>query len=401
RNAAFDSAEMYYRKSIAIDKEAGKTDAIAWSYYNLGKNFEDRELYDSALYYYKEAETNTSSTFLLRDLYYNLSEVHFLMQDYELSNRYKNKQVTIRDSLDGITREALRLKDNYNRQRQQTEKIAANLKLREAEVLNRNILITTLIVCLLLLAIISFAILKYWQEKQKAELAGKNAEINQQRIDQLLQSIENKEMSAVLRGQETERKRIAQDLHDRLGSMLAVIKIHFNTVQDNLKTIEEENKRQYAKANTLLDEACEEVRHIAHDMSSGVLQKFGLVKALENLKSSINETGHLEVDVLAYGMDDERLDYKREINLYRIIQELVSNTLKHAEASEITIQLIRKDTNLDIMVEDDGTGFDPDRPKRKGMGLINVKDRVKDLNGNIVIDSGKGSGTTVTINIPL
>ncbi|MFA0960248.1 tetratricopeptide repeat protein [Roseivirga sp. BDSF3-8] len=401
RQLQFDSADYYYRKSIAINTETGNADELARTYYNLGNNFKDQEQYDSAKVYYRRAEKLTPSTILLMDTYYNLYEVYFEFGQYDSANLYHNRHIAVRDSLDHIAREAVRLRDNYEREKLRSASMQADLLRSENENLNKSMTVTILIISLLLLAVIFFAVLKYYQQRKRAQIAAKDAEINKQKVDQLLKTVENKEMSAILRGQETERKRIAQDLHDRLGSMLAMVKIHFKTVEDNLETIKEENKRQYQKANSLLDEACEEVRKISHDMASGVLQKFGLTTALNNLKGSVNETGQLKINLLTFGMEDERLDYRKEINIYRIIQELLSNTLKHAHAKEMTIQLIRKDQNLNILVEDDGTGFNPGKMKPEGMGLKNIQTRVESLNGTLEIDSGKGSGTTTTIDIPL
>ncbi|MGB3183789.1 MAG: sensor histidine kinase [Cyclobacteriaceae bacterium] len=397
----YDSAAYYYHESLAISQETGDADALSRTYYNLGNNFKDQQAYDSAKIYYKRAEALTPSGDLLWNTYSNLYEVYYYFGQYDSADLYREKHIAVRDSLDHIAREAVRLKNNYEREQLKTASMQLDLQRREAEILKKNMTVTTLIISLLLLAVIFFAILKYYQQRKRAQIAAKDAEINKQKVDQLLKTAENKEMSAILRGQETERKRIAQDLHDRLGSMLAMIKIHFKTVEDNLESIKEENKQQYRKANTLLDEACEEVRKISHDMSSGVLQKFGLISALNNLKDSVNGTGQLKINLLAFGMEDERLDYRKEINIYRIIQELLSNTLKHAKAREMTIQLLRNEQNLNLLVEDDGIGFDPGRHDPEGMGLNNVSTRVKSLKGKMEIDSGKGSGTTVSIDIPL
>ena len=184
--------------------------------------------------------------------------------------------------------------------------------------------------------------------------------------------------------------------------MLSMVKLHFKSVEENIQSIKENNLAMYSKANNLLDEACEEVRKIANDLTSGVLNKFGLIPALNSLKESIEGTGQLKIEVLVFGFDENRLEYNIEINLYRIIQELISNILKHAKASEVSIQLLKKEKRLNIVVEDNGIGFDVNQTKnKKGMGLKNIESRVDSLNGEFNIDSGKGSGTTITIDIPL
>ncbi len=160
------------------------------------------------------------------------------------------------------------------------------------------------------------------------------------------------------------------------------------------------NREQYHKATTILDEACDEVRKISHDLASGELVKFGLVAALNQLAKTIEDSGQINIKTLAFGMDN-RLESATEIALYRIVQELLSNILKHSRATQVTIQLNKAGNNLNIVVEDNGTGFDPSAVlANSGLGLKNVETRVHKLNGNIHIDSGKGRGTTTIIDIP-
>lgn len=205
----------------------------------------------------------------------------------------------------------------------------------------------------------------------------------------------------MVEGQESERHRIARDLHDRLGATLSIVKMHFKSVEESIEVLKEKNVKQYKEANDLLDEACDQVRQIAHDMASGVLIKFGLVAALEALKETVETAGQLKMNLIDIGLE-ERLSYEYEINIYRILQELLTNTLKHAQATEMNLQLFRKDNSLSIVVEDDGAGFDPEKSVEfKGMGLKNIESRVYKFDGEISIDSGKGAGTTVTIDLPL
>ncbi|MDY8136080.1 sensor histidine kinase [Aquimarina sp. 2201CG5-10] len=206
---------------------------------------------------------------------------------------------------------------------------------------------------------------------------------------------------AMIEGQEDERKRIASDLHDRLGSMLSMVKLHYQSVEKNIEHLNISNQRQYSKANLLLDKACAEVRNIAHNMVSGTLTKFGLIAALDDLKDSLEDNNTVNIDLIVHGFKN-RLEQKNEINIYRIIQELISNVLKHANASEIVIQLIFNQNGLNLIVEDNGNGFEVNNiSKDGGMGLKNVLSRVDEIKGELNIDSSLDKGTTVTIDIPL
>ncbi|MEO1052674.1 MAG: sensor histidine kinase [Bacteroidota bacterium] len=398
----YDSAIACYQKSIALDKSLGEK-ASALAFYGLGNTHKRQGRTDSALSMYEKVlAVNPQSARLLMETSWNLIDLYSEIGEFQKADSLRNAYGVLKDSLDRITLQAIVVKDSFEREQNRNQLLAKDLKIKNSELARSNILIYALVGGSILILILFFSILKNRQLKQAALISQKDAEIRQQKIDEMLKTHELKEMSAMMEGQEQERKRIAQDLHDRLGSMLSMVKIHFKTVEENIESIQEENRKQYEKADSLLDEACEEVRKIAHDMVSGVLKKFGLVPAIRSLSKSVNETGQLKIEVLDFGIEnDERLDYEIEINVYRIIQELLSNTLKHAEASEMTIQIIKKEGNLNLLVEDNGKGFDSDNVQDTGIGLKNMQARVDKLNGELNIDSGKGSGTTVSMDIPI
>ena len=179
-----------------------------------------------------------------------------------------------------------------------------------------------------------------------------------------------------------------------------MVKLHFSSLEDKIDTTNPV-KEKFLSASELLDLAASEVRMISHDLMSGVLVKFGLIPALEDLSSKINETGEIQMHLMTDNMNGS-LDGEQELQVYRIVQELIGNTLKHAKASEINIQLNEYEESVNLMVEDDGVGFDPLKLRKEtGIGLENLKARVAKLGGNLNIDSGKGAGTTILIDIPI
>ena len=220
-------------------------------------------------------------------------------------------------------------------------------------------------------------------------------------IEKLLKDQELKSIRNILDIQDKERKRIAQDLHDRLGSMLSMVKLHFQKTSINIEKLKLNNQEEYNKANKLLDEACNEVRKIAHNLNSGILKNFGLVASIEELKATLINTGEYEVELVTHQFD-ERLSFDYEVAIDRIIREIVSNILKHAEATEISFQLLRKKDVLHISVEDNGKGFDPKKiSSSTGMGLKNIRSRLLPYKGDLTIDSVIGRGTSVFIELPL
>jgi len=253
---------------------------------------------------------------------------------------------------------------------------------------------------LLALLILIIAVIGIRSLQHKRNLAETRLKLHEQKIEKLLSDQELKSINAMMEGQDKERKRIAQDLHDRLGSMLSTVKHHFSAMETKITELRDQNMVQYNTAITLLDDAVREVRHISHDMLSGTLVKFGLSAALQDLKNSIEVPGKLAVELNLFGLD-HRLDNEVEIAVYRIIQELVGNSLKHAQASEMTIQLTLSDDNLNVMVEDNGRGFDTKNITSDGIGLQNIYERIKRLNGTYHLDTAIERGTTFVIDIPL
>lgn len=208
------------------------------------------------------------------------------------------------------------------------------------------------------------------------------------------------QLQAILQGEERERKRLATDLHDGLGQLLSTIKLNVSGFQHELKV---ENGTPEVALNTslgLIDEAVGELRNISHNLMPSALLQLGLVPALDELVTKINRSGQIEVRFQTFGME-ERLSDSLEITLYRVVQELLNNALKYAKASTISVQLLREGGELNVMLEDNGVGFDTKVIKTStGIGWQNMYSRVEMLGGAIEVDSHPGHGTTVIIDLP-
>ncbi|MBT8186391.1 MAG: sensor histidine kinase, partial [Croceitalea sp.] len=258
---------------------------------------------------------------------------------------------------------------------------------------NRNWLIAA-ILALVLGA--GFATLLHKNTTKKRLLAEKDALLKQERVNNLLKQQELMSIDAMIAGQEKERQRVANELHDDLGSLMATIKLHFDKANEN------QNKTALKQAQKLLEEAYQKVRGMAHRRNSGVMGDQGLVPAIQKMAGVISGTNALQVHVEAFGMG-ERLENSLELNLFRMVQELVANVVKHAQATQVSIQLTQHDDLLNIIVEDDGKGFNRAQlnPTKRGMGLTNIEKRVEHLEGSFTIDSVLGKGTSILIDIPV
>ncbi|MBL7952713.1 MAG: sensor histidine kinase [Flavobacteriales bacterium] len=261
----------------------------------------------------------------------------------------------------------------------------------ERRALQRNILIGST----LLLGIIALLLTRTIRSRQR--LAQKETELHHEQVDQLLSQQEIKSINAMLEGQEKERDRMSKDLHDRLGSMLGGIKANMAALEDRVEEMRQD--QQYQKVNRLLDHAVGELRQISHDMAAATLNRFGLEKALKDLRETLHINGRLNVELNTFGLDD-RLERSVELALYRMVQELVSNVLKHAKARELSIAVTRSPGRLSLVVADDGIGFDTSVPN-EGIGLSNVRSRAAALSASVHVDSTPGKGTTVSIECPV
>ncbi len=241
------------------------------------------------------------------------------------------------------------------------------------------------------------ATLLYRSMRTRKRLAEKEKELHGEQVDQLLSQQEIKSINAMLEGQEKERDRVAKDLHDRLGSMLGGIKAQLGALEDRVEQVQHD--AQFQKVNRLLDETVGELRRISHDMAASTLSRFGLEKALKDLRDTIHISGRLSVELSVFG-SEQRLERSVEIAVYRIIQELVSNVLKHAKAGELSIAVTRTPGRLSVMVTDNGVGFDTGAPK-EGMGLENVRSRAAALGGMLQVDSTPGKGSSVSVECPI
>ncbi|MEA1785813.1 sensor histidine kinase [Arenibacter sp. GZD96] len=261
---------------------------------------------------------------------------------------------------------------------------------------NKIWLIATVIILALLLTTSYFF---YRSSQAKKKIVEKEKELQSQHIEKLLHDQENIELDAMLEGQEKERQRLGNDLHDHLGSILATLKLHFENLQTEIGP--RGTAHLFSKTDKLLEEAYQKVRSLAHSKNTGVNAQEGLLPALRNLAAKVSILNKLNIYVEDYSMN-QRLDNSLEITIFRMIQELITNVIKYASASEIIIYLTHHGDRINIMVEDNGIGFDISSIKAKeGLGLHAIQKRIENLGGQVTIDSTRQKGTTVILDIPI
>jgi signal transduction histidine kinase len=250
-------------------------------------------------------------------------------------------------------------------------------------------MLNSALVAFLIISILGVAALVFLRRQQKL-IAHQQAVIAQQQIRQL----ELKSLQAMIDGQEGERSRIARDLHDGLGIQLSRIKLFVEAHQEQLPASVKEPLNQF------LDEACTETRLIANDLRPYALSMFGLMPALEDLVQKLNLVNETNLVLEHYGELPDLVD-EASVMVYRVVQELLNNALKHAHAHKISVQIITNEETALISVDDDGQGADFDRIPAKGNGIANIHSRITYLGGQVMWQSEAGKGTSVMISLPM
>jgi len=326
-----------------------------------------------------------------RILYNHLANTYETIGDYENAFRYSLLKGAYSDSLNFE-------QQNINLSRFESEKKEReNLILLQKNKANQLLFYGTAVA---LFIVIVIGLLIYKNLKTRQLIAEQEKLIEIQKTENLLKTQELNALDAMLLGQEKERQRLAGELHDNVGATLTAVKIQFNHIQKNYSPTEE-LRTHFDKTHKLLEEAYQEIRTLAHLKNSGVIAKNGLLPAITQLAKNTSGVKNLTIEVADFGLED-RLENTLEIAIFRIIQELVTNIIKHAQATDASISLTNHKDVLNIIVEDNGIGFDTKKMRSSsGMGISNIEKRVEHLGGSMEIDSSPKKGTSIIINIPL
>lgn len=410
-NGEINESQKIFKRCFTLSKTIGDSSQIARSAQDISKNYFDLELYDSMSrwidsstnYVCQEChEIKLINALNLGSMFYELDQVDSAFKYYtiaeELADKhgYKNHLPNIYRNFGGYylyTKDFLMaavyfeargaILDSALIERKHQFFAAAHEQFHTSEITRKNHELAiekrrNMIIAILLGALLITAFFLYRNQRQKLKV---------------------KSLDALINGQESERERIANDLHDRLGSMLGALKLQMTTIGDKFGEAQTDFVAKYNSALNLLDSASTAVHDIAYDLKSITLIREGMVAALFKLKQDYEVSGKVQINLFPYGLE-KRLDPTLELTLYRIIQELVNNAVKHSNCKKIDIHLTKDEKSLVLIVEDDGDGFDPDKAQM-GLGLKNIKQRSLKINASFKVDSTVGKGTSVIIETPL
>lgn len=387
-------AEQDLLRAIKMLDALGDTFGMADYHNQLGRIYSERRQTEKAINHTLTALKMAKDLDLkeqIRDATLLLSELYEVAKDYPKAFTYQSQYIAYKDSIENTeaTKQLANLRTDF--EVSQKEKEIALLEKKQLS--NRIYSIVTVF-----LLLFSILLLLYFRQRFKNTQLMAHNERNQhdEKIKKLLTTQETKTLQSMVQGQEKERKRIARELHNHFGSLMATIKVNLNAIDEN--TIS-----NHHTLTILVDQACTDIRNLSHELNMGISDNFGLVPALKELTSHLQQANGIEVEFTA-AMCQEQMSSENEIIVYRIVQELVSNVLKHALATKLSILLTCFDDEslINIIVQDNGKGFSTTEKSKdvSGMGLKTLKEIISDLNGSIKFDSNSTSGTTVNIDLP-
>lgn len=439
RSGESERAQLYLYDAMMIQRHLGRADLLGGSLNLFGLIWQERGKMDSSIHYFEESlamkrvagdyrgesvtKRNLAEVLMLsghfararsecdsglatavklgliadqRGYFELLSALSDSLGDYVGALHYKRSAAKMADSI--WNREKLTSVQSLETERAERElemqELATKLQEQRASDIEREVVGLRLWLAfagLGALSVILLLLLLRFRSKSRAL-----------RDQKTIATLESKAAKSLIEGQEHERTRIAQDLHDRVGSILSTVKHNFQNLEQKVDDLDRKQDEQFTKALGMLDTAVSEVRLISKNMDSGVLTQFGLVDAVQELASNIKSAGRMEINVVTIAMEERIANRKTELLTFRIIQELLTNALKHSKALLITVKLEKRDNGLHVLVKDNGQGFDPDtRSAESGMGLQNVQHRAEVLKAELNIESHRDSGTSVRLLIPL
>jgi|GEM_PF-4034771 len=406
-----DSAQIFLEQAYVVFDTLNAYKDLALTANDLGMVQNLRNNLESSIFFFERGISICDTVeipFVHQTLLENLASV-YAKQD-RLSEAYAmtKKSILIREKMMNLTANLRAIEQDLEESKTVTVLSTMLLKQELALKEERAVKLWTVsialsggIVLLIILCLLwvknTHARKKAYIAETRADLAQKKVENHRQKIDTLLDRQKIATLDAELKGQKYERNRIARDLHDNLGGVLSTVMMVFKGLEQNQSTIVQSN---YSEGLHLLNEAVEDVRRVAHALSSRNLEKYGLQKVIKDLVHTIESSGEVKIQFIPHGIE-ERFSDEMESDIYGIVQELLANSLKHSEAKYITLQILNNSGSLDIMVEDDGIGFDVNDPSGKpGMGLENIELRTRKYMGEYWIDSKPGEGTTCCVNLP-
>lgn len=383
-------------ESLKIDEEMQDKQRIGNDYINIGSVYIKQGKLEKSNYYFNEAliiSQKIGNKEGIKGAYFSLSELFDKRGDYKQAYNYHKLYSDIKDTLlnKQSSKQIAEMNAKYDSEKKDKENmlLAQKNRIQQIEIereKEKRYSQLIILVGSLTFAVVVFILLYYRSKfKQKAMM---EKEINSQ---------QKLRFKAVMDAEEKERRRIAQELHDGLGQLLSTVKLNISATEN---LIDEVHKTPFNNSLSLIDTACDEVRTISHNLMPGVLIRLGLLSSLRELVRKINASKQLTINFDANF--DARIDELTEVAIYRIVQEVLNNIIKHSQAKNVSLALKKNGADFFMQIIDDGIGFDTSLiVKSEGVGWKNIYSRSAMLNGTVDIISAPFEGMTVKIYFPI
>lgn len=374
-------------------------EALAW--YGVGLTYLKTKMYynsnKSFLNAFKHAE-EIKSKLLMRDILKSLAEQENARGNFKLAYNYLQRYMDLSNRIyseeDRKQTNFLNAKFEAAKNENKIKQLTNEKRIQTLEIDQRKNLIYTLLVVIILLLITFFFIQKNYKNKKK--INEQNLLIREQKIRELENEKQIAAIQYALEGEEKERARLARDLHDGLGGLLSGAKMSFGSYKENFVHNGEQTD-SFKHAFDLLNKSIIELQRVAHNMMPQALINGNLKDAVSEFCEKIDASTPLSVKFRFFGKE-QKIDHNYEITIYRIVQELVNNIIKHSDAKEALVQLVQEENRIGITVQDNGKGFDVSSLEfSRGHGLKNIRLRVESLNGHFEVVSSPGKGTEASI----
>ena len=401
--ASYPDALHYFNKSKDLARNNGFKYEETTALQGLARTYLAREDMGRAQTYIREAMEIASDIENLKLAYQGekiLSDIFNASGDYQQALEHYHTYTELKEELINQNKlhqvYNLMLSHSTQQRIEEIDQLSKEKEIQELEIQRQELMLsrkntTIILIVLTFLLIMTGGILFYHRFKYKQK----------ERLQRTVINLTEKKSRAAVESELKERERIGRELHDGLGQMLSATRLNISVLQQKAALSEERKKELLGAAINSVDIAFSELRHITQNLAPSVLTDKGFDGALSHLRDQINSSGRIKVQYATYGLNG-KLDPLIEHTLYRAIQELLNNAIKHAGASHFNFQIVQGDDEVTLLVEDNGLGFDPnENTVQSGGGLKNIKARIENLNGSIYFDSMKQRGTIVTIVIPL
>lgn len=387
-------ALIYYYKVLEIDrffkdeKQIGDTYSnIAGVQYKIGDFRKAIEIGQQAVNLFKKTGFSEG----LINVYPILSSSYAKLGDYRKAFETESEFNILQKELfnEKSDRTIAELKTQYETEKKEQQILSLQQKseIQHLEIEVKNILIAVASILVLVLVIFGYILSNRRKLRARVEL---QEEINRQQV---------LAARAIINAEERERGRIAADLHDGIGQMLSATLLNLKQLFEKL-AVKGDNKEKADQTMALLTNSYDEMRAISHKLMPEAVVKRGLIAAIKDLAERVsNDRFRITVDSHS---SEYPLDNEQEAIVYRVIQEAVTNAVKHADADKLSIQFFNHDDMLTVSIEDNGIGFDMTQEKLfSGIGLSNIRSRIDYLGGTLDIDTAPGKGTVLILSIPL